>query len=96
MPKVWLSRQRDGNYMMTRFQPVRAEVGRTGLNYFYIIAGEPIGMRHLCPGGTKYFFGIELEIGEQIYVDLELKTTELKRCPAVQPQSEKESKNDES
>lgn len=78
MPKIWLSRQRDGNYMMTRFKPVRAEVGKSGVQDFYIIAGEPIGMRHLCPGGTKYFFGIELEVGEQVQLDLEMKVTQRK------------------
>lgn len=78
MPKIWLSRQRDGNYMMTRFKPVKARVGHTHMEDFYIVAGEPIGMRHLCPGGTKYFFGVELEIGEQVYVELEMKVTKLK------------------
>lgn len=78
MPKIWLSRQRDGNYMMTRFKPVRAEVGKSGVKDFYIIAGEPIGMRHLCPGGTKYFFGIELEIGEQVHLELNMSVSELK------------------
>lgn len=61
--------------MMTRLKPVKAEVGKSGVSDFYIVAGEPIGMRHLCPSGTKYFFGLELEIGEQVRLNLTIDVT---------------------
>ena len=69
--KVWLSRQRDGNYMLTRLQPVRVKILGTEFYDFYLQHGEPIGVRHLCPGGIKSIFGIDIPIGEQIEVWIE-------------------------
>lgn len=66
--KAWLSRQRDGNYMFTFLKPVLHNILGTNVSDFYIQPGEPIGVRHWCPGGVKTFFGVELQIGEQVRV----------------------------
>jgi hypothetical protein len=67
---LWLSRQRDGNYMLTFLKPNKYKVLGAAVQDFYIKPGEPIGIRHLCPGGVKTVFGVEIEIGEQVAVTL--------------------------
>lgn len=66
--KAWLSRQRDGNYMFTLFRPEKFKIIGTDFEDFYIRPGEPIGVRHWCPGGVKAFFGVEIPVGDQIKV----------------------------
>lgn len=68
--KLFLSRQRDGNYMLTRFAPIFMDVGKSGNKDFYLTPGDPIGIRHLCPLGVKAIFKLELQIGESIPVTL--------------------------
>ncbi len=58
--RLWLTRQRDGNYMVTATKPVMTEVMGTGVKDAYIEPGEPIGVRHLCPLGVRMMWGIEL------------------------------------
>jgi len=49
--KLWVTRQRDGNFMLTAMRPSIARVGRIGEEDAYIQPGEPIGVRHLCKEG---------------------------------------------
>lgn len=58
--RLWLTRQRDGNYMLTAFKPVVATVAGTGQQDAYMRLGEPIGVRGLCTEGIRSFIGREL------------------------------------
>jgi len=66
-----LSRQADGRYMLTALPPIRAAVrGAGGAEDLYLRAGEPIGIRHLCQGGVRALFGVELKPLESVRVEL--------------------------
>jgi hypothetical protein len=45
---LWLSRQYNGEYMLTAFEPTLEEVVGTGHKDLYILPGDPIGIRNLC------------------------------------------------
>lgn len=68
--KLWLSRQHDGSHMLTYLKPIWKGVKGTAYEDFYIEPGEPIGVRHLCQGGVKSLFNVELEIGNSIRVEM--------------------------
>lgn len=38
--------------MLTRYLPIKAELGKTGLIELYIQPGDPIGFINMCPLGT--------------------------------------------
>jgi hypothetical protein len=46
--KVWVSRQYNGQYMLTASPPIWAPVDGTYHWDFYAAPGDPIGVRHLC------------------------------------------------
>jgi len=46
--KLWLTRQRNGMYMLTKYKPVITLVEGRGYNDVYVVPGEPIGIRNLC------------------------------------------------
>ncbi len=66
--RAWLSRQRDGNYLFSLMKPTLYMVRGTDYKDFYIVPGEPIGVRHWCPGGVKAFFGVDIPVGTQVRV----------------------------
>lgn len=71
--KAWLSRQRDGNYMLTAYRPVRAKI--TGLDNtedLYVRYGDPLGVRNLCAQGILMISGIELGLHESVQVNIQL------------------------
>lgn len=45
---LWLTRQRNGQYMLTHFRPIITSVEGQRHRDAYIVAGEPIGVRNLC------------------------------------------------
>jgi hypothetical protein len=61
MIRLWLTRQRDGNYMVTLYRPVITRVRGTVHDDAYMQAGEPIGIRHLCADGVAAHFGQQAE-----------------------------------
>lgn len=67
---AYLSRQRDGKYMLTYLPPILSNVGNTGEKDFYIQYGEPIGFRFICPWGAKVIFGVELEPLQSVKVNI--------------------------
>ena len=69
--KLTLTRQHDGNYTLTRYPPRIETVHGTGHCDVYLVPGEPIGIRHLCPGGVKAIFGLELRHLESVPVTVE-------------------------
>lgn len=72
--RLWLSRQGNGDYMLTAFEPVRAIVKGTDKEDLYLRTGEPIGVRHLCPDGVKSLFDVAIEVLESVRVNLTSET----------------------
>lgn len=56
--------------MLTLLEPLYCKIAGTEYFDFYIQSGEPLGVRHLCPGGVKSIVGIEIEIGKTIPIYL--------------------------
>lgn len=63
--KIWLSRRRNGNYLLTKIQPEKHEVRGLGVEDYYVPYGDPMGLDNCCPAGVMAIFGIDLEIGTQ-------------------------------
>ena len=68
--KFWLSRQRDGNYMLTLFKPTASRVVGLDVRDLYMVAGEPMGIRHLCADGVHTMLRRELEPLQSVQVTL--------------------------
>lgn len=62
--KVWISRQRNGQYMLSHEKPVWDRVMGTKEKDFYFVHGEPFGYRNLCEFSILALFGLNLSIGE--------------------------------
>jgi hypothetical protein len=50
---LFLSRQANGQYMLTAVVPKRHRVGNTAIDDLYIRPGEPIGYRNMCPASVE-------------------------------------------
>lgn len=50
--KCYLTRQRDGNFMLTHYKPSIDRIRGTKDYDAYCIPGEPLGVRHLCEIGV--------------------------------------------
>lgn len=68
--RLWLSRQRDGRYMLTLYQPIIARVHGTDQWDLYVVAGDPVGYRGMCPEITEKLFGVSLELLDSVQVEL--------------------------
>ena len=68
MIHTWLSRQRNGDYMLTALKPVLGQVGRSGAMDWYVRVSDPIGYRSMCADAVKLIWGIELEPLESVRV----------------------------
>lgn len=55
--ELWLTGRMDGKFMLTRLKPVIHRVFGTRKMDAYERYGEPMGVMHLCPGGTLAMFG---------------------------------------
>lgn len=67
---IWLSRRRNGNYLMTRLRPKKhlvrgLEVDGEGVEDYYVPYGDLIGLDNCCTAGIKALFDVDLAIGEQ-------------------------------
>jgi hypothetical protein len=58
--RLYLTRQHNGHYLLSFFEPVIAPVRGAGHDDAYVRTGDPVGVRHLCPGGVKLIFGMDL------------------------------------
>lgn len=70
--KAWLSRQRDGNYMLTAYRPIKAKITGIGTEDLYVRYGDPLGIRNLCSAGIAEVSGMELERLESTSVRISL------------------------
>lgn len=67
--KLYVSRQRDGKYMLTYTPPVIQEVGNSGEQDVYVGYGDPVGWRGLCSWFIEKLWGIkDLEFGKFVRV----------------------------
>jgi hypothetical protein len=46
--ELWLTRQRNGLYMLTYTKPTIADVESRGYQDVYVAPGDPVGMRNFC------------------------------------------------
>jgi len=46
--KIYLTRQHNGLYMLTKYKPILEKVEGREFEDSYIVPGEPIGVRNLC------------------------------------------------
>lgn len=46
--RLWLTRQHNGLYMVTKFKPIFHKVDGRDFEEAYIVPGEPIGERNFC------------------------------------------------
>lgn len=46
--EVWITRQRNGDYMLTEDEPIFSIVKGTPYIDAYVPYGDPVGIRHLC------------------------------------------------
>lgn len=69
--EVWMTRQRNGQYMLTKYKPVMAQVEGRDYMDAYVLPGEPIGVRNLCDALLKIMNKpVTLKRGESILVEL--------------------------
>lgn len=76
--EVWMTRQRNGQYMLTKYKPIIAQVEGRDYTDAYVVPGEPIGVRNLCDSLLKILDRkIELKRGESILIELSGKIIDL-------------------
>lgn len=46
--ELYLTRQHNGLYMLTKYEPVIMKVDGRDFEDAYIVPGEPVGMRNFC------------------------------------------------
>lgn len=69
--KLWLTRQRNGLYMLTANEPIITKVEGRDFEDAYVAPGEPVGIRNFCDLILK-LVGIEkpLKRGEKVQIVL--------------------------
>ncbi len=56
LTRLWLTRQAQGDYMLSAFAPLVTRVRGADHEDVYLRPGDPIGLRHMCPAGTAKIF----------------------------------------
>lgn len=57
--RLYVSRQRNGMYMLTRQTPLVATVDGTDQSDVYVAAGDPVGFRHVCPWFVSVLWNVK-------------------------------------
>lgn len=69
--RLWLTRQHNGLYMVTKYKPVFHKVDGRDFEDAYIVPGEPVGERNFCDLILKVVnLDMPLKRGESIEVEL--------------------------
>ncbi len=69
--EVWMTRQRNGQYMLTKYKPIMAMVEGRDYMDAYVVPGEPIGVRNLCDAILRVLNkSISLKRGESVLIEL--------------------------
>ncbi len=58
---LYLTKQRNGSFLLSKYPPIIQEVGETGEQDAYLQAGDPIGVRHLCDALFKHVGSDEMK-----------------------------------
>jgi len=57
MIRAWLTRQANGEFLLSALRPIISQVGKTGRNDVYVRPGDPVGYRHMCPTSVALIWG---------------------------------------
>lgn len=69
--KLFLTRQKNGLYMLTKYKPIYRRVDGRDFCDVYVIPGEPIGVRNLCDAILNIMEEKpKLKRGESILIDM--------------------------
>jgi len=70
--KLWLTRQHNGLYMLTKNKPIFIKVEGRDYEDAYVAPGEPIGIRNFCDAILKLVkLDKPLKRGQSIEVELD-------------------------
>lgn len=69
--ELWLTRQRNGMYMLTFNKPIIADVEGRGYKDAYVPPGDPVGIRNFCDLILK-LIGTESRLNRLDSVKIEL------------------------
>lgn len=70
---AYLTREHDGLYMLTGFEPEIWPIrGNPSVRAAYIRPGDPLGVRHLCPDVVRLMFKLERDLGVLASVRVEM------------------------
>jgi len=61
MIRAWLSRQRNGSYMLTAAEPILCMVRGTDYQDYYVRQGDPIGYRNMCAEAVALIWGVSID-----------------------------------
>lgn len=76
--EVWMTRQRNGQYMLTKYKPLMAMVEGRDYMDAYVLPGEPIGVRNLCDAILKILDKpVSLKRGESVLIELSGRVIEM-------------------
>ena len=68
--KLWVTKQRDGRYMLTKLKPKICRIYGTEIEDAYVKYGEPIGLKHICEVILQIARITSLQPLQSIQVDL--------------------------
>jgi hypothetical protein len=69
--RLFLTRQHNGLYMVTKYKPVFAKVDGRDFEDAYIVPGEPVGERNFCDLILKLInIEVPLKRGDTIEIEL--------------------------
>lgn len=69
--RLWLTRQGNGLYMLTKNRPIFEHVEGTDRMDVYITPGEPVGVRNICSLILGLVGASQMRRGESIEIELE-------------------------
>tara|TARA_R110000868_G_scaffold363356_1_gene625648 strand:- start:526 stop:792 length:267 start_codon:yes stop_codon:yes gene_type:complete len=76
--EVWMTRQRNGQYMLTKYKPIMAQVEGRDYVDAYVLPGEPVGVRNLCDALLRILDKpVTLKRGESILIELSGRVIEM-------------------
>jgi hypothetical protein len=76
--EVWLTRQRNGQYMLTKYKPIMAQVEGRDYTDAYVVPGEPIGVRNLCDAILKILDRkVDIRRGDSVLIEMSAKIIDL-------------------
>lgn len=68
--RLYLSREANGQYMLTRLEPIRAPIAGTQEETLWVQPGDPVGFRGVCPWFAAALWGVELEPLQSVRVEM--------------------------